>query len=61
MLAIGCLIPFVLIIAGALAGGAVGSTRDVVIGAVAGGMIGTIVMIALMMEFERIRGRGLEE
>jgi hypothetical protein len=60
-LAIGCLIPFVLVLAGGIAGAVAGNGRAAVIGAVAGGVIGTIVMIALLMGFERIRGRGMEE
>jgi hypothetical protein len=61
MLAVGCLIPFVLMLAGAFAGGVIGSGHAGVIGAVTGGVIGTIAMIALLMGFERIRGRGMEE
>ncbi len=61
VLAIGCLIPLVLIVAGALAGGVFGSTHAAILGAVAGGVIGTIAMIALLMGFERIRGRGVDD
>ncbi len=61
MLAVGCLIPFVLMLAGAFAGAVIGSGHAAVIGEVAGGFIGTIAMIALLMGFERIRGRGMAE
>jgi len=59
MAAVGCLIPFVLMIAGAAAGGVVSGGHDAILGGVAGAAIGLVAMIALLWGFERIRGRGL--
>lgn len=59
MLAIGCLIPIVLMIAGATVGGVVSGGHDAAWGALAGAAIGLAAMIALLWGFERIRGRTL--
>lgn len=48
MVAIGCLLPFVLMIVGALAGAAVGGTHAGLIGMIAGialGIVGAIAMV----------------
>jgi hypothetical protein len=59
VLAVGCLIPIVLIIAGAVAGTAIGGQHDAIIAAVAGGVIGIAAMIALLWGWERIRSHRL--
>jgi len=59
MVALGCLIPIVLIIAGAGAGGAIGGSHAAMLGAIAGATIGAIAMVAMLWGFERIRDRGL--
>jgi hypothetical protein len=57
MLAVGCLIPLVLIVAGALGGWAIGGQTDSIIGAVAGGAIGAVAMIALAWGWDKIVSR----
>ena len=57
MLALGCLIPLVLIAAGAVAGGMIGSGHDAILGAVVGGGLGAVVMAALLWGWDRIRVR----
>ena len=59
MLAVGCLIPIVLMIAGAVVGGVVSGGHDAVWGGLAGAAIGLVAMLALLWGFERIRNRGL--
>ncbi|HEY8290690.1 MAG TPA: hypothetical protein VIG49_15555 [Acetobacteraceae bacterium] len=59
MLAVGCLIPILLIVVGAAAGWAIGGQVDAAYGAVGGGIIGTIAMLGLVWGWDRIRNRGL--
>jgi hypothetical protein len=59
MLAVGCLLPLVLMIAGAAVGGIVGGSHDTIWGGLAGAIIGTAGMLALVWGFEKIRSRGL--
>ncbi len=58
MPAVGCLLPIVLMIAGAALGGVVSGGHDTVWGGVAGAAIGLLAMIAMFWVFERIRSRG---
>jgi hypothetical protein len=60
MPAIGCLIPFVLLIAGAGIGGALGGTTFAVWGGVAGFAIGLLGALVALRLFERARD-GLSE
>jgi len=57
MLAVGCLIPLVLIVVGGAAGWAIGGQHDELVGAAGGGVIGVAAMIALVWGWERIRNR----
>ncbi len=57
MLAVGCMIPFVLIVAGAIGGWALGGQADSVIGAIAGGVVGVIAMAALAWGWDKIVSR----
>ncbi len=59
MLAVGCLIPFVLVAGGALAGGALGGGHDAVVGALLGCVAGVIAMIAVIWGIEQISRRRL--
>ena len=59
MMAVGCLIPMVLMIGGAVVGGVAGGTHAAILGLVAGGAIGGAAMAALLWGFERIRSRGV--
>ncbi len=58
MMAVGCLIPIVLIIAGAAVGGIIDGNHAAVLGALAGAAIGVVAMIGLLWGFDRIRSRG---
>lgn len=58
MVAVGCLVPLVLIIAGAAAGGVIAGSHAAMLGAIAGAVIGAIAMIGLLWGFDRIRNRG---
>ncbi|HSZ94603.1 MAG TPA: hypothetical protein VK822_35070 [Acetobacteraceae bacterium] len=55
MPALGCLIPFVLMIVGAAAGGAIGGTRPAIWGGVAGFVIGLLCALLALRVFERAR------
>ena len=55
MIAIGCLLPFVLLVAGAVIGGTVGGTPDGIWGAAIGGAIGLVAMLLMLRWFERMR------
>jgi len=57
MIGIGCLLPFVLMIAGAAIGGVIGGTPDSIWGAVAGAAIGLIAMVIVLRVFERARAK----
>lgn len=57
MLAIGCLIPLVLMAVGAVGGWAIGGQRGSIIGAVAGAAIGGAAMVALAWGWEKIVSR----
>lgn len=58
MLAVGCLIPFVLIIAGAAIGWAVGGGQwDSIVGAAIGAAVGIAAMLVLVWGWDRIAGR----
>ena len=59
MLAVGCLIPFVLIARGALAGGAIGGGHNVIMGGLIGCAAGVIAMIVLIWGIEQISRRRL--
>ena len=56
MIGIGCLLPFVLMIAGAAIGGVIGGTPDDIWGAVAGAAIGLVAMVVMLRVLERTRG-----
>jgi len=55
MPALGCLIPFVLLIVGACIGGAIGGTTYAIWGGVAGFVIGVAGAVAGLRLFERSR------
>ena len=55
MPALGCLIPFVLLIVGAGIGGAIGGTSYAIWGGVAGFVVGLIGALAALRLFERAR------
>jgi hypothetical protein len=57
MPAIGCLIPFVLLIVGAGIGGAIGGTTVAIWGGVAGFAIGLAGALVALRMFERARDR----
>ncbi len=60
MAGVGCLIPFLLLLAGGGIGGAIGGTKDAIWGAGAGFVIGLLVAVLALRLFERARG-GLQE
>jgi hypothetical protein len=55
MPALGCLIPFVLLIVGAAVGGAIGGTRSAIWGGVAGFAVGLLCALAALRLFERAK------
>ncbi|MGC1412399.1 MAG: hypothetical protein WA864_26065 [Acetobacteraceae bacterium] len=55
MPALGCLIPFVLMIVGAAAGGAIGGTRPAIWAGVAGFVVGLLGALLALKVFERAR------
>ena len=57
MIAIGCAVPFVLMLAGAAIGAAIGGDRGGLIGLVTGFVIGTAAMGISLWLFERARNR----
>ena len=57
MIAIGCVVPFVLMLAGAAIGAAIGDERGGLIGLVAGFLIGAAAMGISLWLFERARNR----
>lgn len=57
MPALGCLIPFVLLLAGMAAGWAIGGRHDAFLGAVAGAAIGVAAILALLWWWGRLRER----
>jgi hypothetical protein len=56
MVAIGCLIPFVLMATGAAAGGLLGGMTAGLWGCAGGFTVGLIAMVALLGMFERAKG-----
>jgi hypothetical protein len=56
VLAVGCLIPFVLLVAGAAIGAAVGGTTAAYWGCAAGFAVGLIVVLLALRWFGNIRG-----
>jgi hypothetical protein len=56
MFAIGCLIPFVLLGIGAVAGGLLGGTTAGLWGGVGGFVVGVLAMAAMLGLFERAKG-----
>jgi len=56
MAAIGCLLPFVLLVAGGAVGGVIGGTRDSILGAAIGAVVGLAAMMVMLRWFERARG-----
>ena len=56
MIAIGCLIPFVLMAVGAAAGGLLGGMAAGLWGGAGGFIVGLIAMVALLGIFERAKG-----
>ena len=56
MFAVGCLIPFVLLALGAVAGGLVGGITAGFWGGGAGFVIGIAIMLAMLGAFERVKG-----
>jgi hypothetical protein len=59
MVAIGCLVPLMLMVAGAVAGGIINGNRDAVWGALASVCLGLLAMLALFWGLDRIRSRTL--
>jgi hypothetical protein len=59
MLAVGCLIPFILVAGGAVAGGVIGGGQGVIVGGLTGGAAGVIAMIAVIWGIEQINRRRL--
>jgi hypothetical protein len=57
MAAIGCVIPFLLMLAGAAIGAATAGDRGGLIGLVAGFLIGALVMALAYWSFQRARNR----
>lgn len=57
MLAIGCLLPIVLVVAGSGIGVVLGSTTAAVWGAVAGFFLGCVGMLAMLWGIESIKHR----
>lgn len=55
MAALGCLLPFVLLFAGAILGGLSGSTSDGLWGGVAGLAVGVVGMLVVLWLFSRAR------
>ena len=55
MLAIGCFIPLLLGIGGGVAGATIGGTHAGVVGAIAGVIMGTMLMLAMLWGWEKIR------
>ncbi len=60
MAGVGCLIPFLLLLAGGGVGGAMGGTKDAIWGAGAGFVVGLVAAVLALGFFERARG-GLQE
>jgi hypothetical protein len=60
MPAVGCLIPFLLLLVGGGIGGALGGTKDAFWGAGAGFVIGLLAAVVALRLFERARD-GLQE
>ena len=60
MAAIGCLFPFVLLLIGVTAGGAIGGATAGLWGGAAGFVVGLFLMLAVMRIFKRAK-RGLPE
>jgi hypothetical protein len=56
VLAVGCLIPFVLLAAGAAIGAEIGGTTDAYWGCAAGFVIGLIVVLLALRSFGNTRG-----
>jgi hypothetical protein len=56
MLAIGCLIPFVLMAVGAAVGGLLGGMTAGAWGCAGGFVVGLIAMVAVLGMFERVKG-----
>jgi hypothetical protein len=56
MFAIGCLIPFVLLGIGAVAGGLLGGTNAGLWGGAGGFVVGVVAMAAVLGLFERAKG-----
>ena len=56
MLAIGCLIPFGLLVAGAVIGAAVGGTTDALWGCASGFAVRIIVVLLVLRWFSNTRG-----
>jgi hypothetical protein len=56
VLAVGCLIPFVLLVIGAAIGAAVGGTADAYLGCVAGFAVGVIAVLLALNWLGHIRG-----
>jgi hypothetical protein len=55
MLAIGCFIPLLLGVGGGVAGAVIGGTHTGILGAVAGVVVGTVLMLAMLWGWEKIR------
>jgi hypothetical protein len=55
MPALGCLIPFLLMIVGAAVGGAIGGTRPAILGGGTGFVIGLLCVLLALRVFERAR------
>jgi hypothetical protein len=58
MLAIGCLLPFALMVVGAVAGAYAGGAHGGVLGLLAGLVGGVVIVLAGLWGFDRLRGGG---
>jgi hypothetical protein len=56
VLAVGCLVPFVLLVTGAAIGAAIGGTTDAYWGCAGGFVVGIIVVLLALRWFGNIRG-----
>jgi hypothetical protein len=62
MPAVGCLVPFLLLLVGGAIGGALGeTTKDAIWGGGAGFVIGLVAAVLALRLYERMREGGLKE
>ena len=58
-MAVGCLVPIVLVLFGAAGGGTLGGRHDAMLGAIAGAVIGLIIAAGLGWGWARIKSQQL--